>query len=94
MDLGPSVPEIRSTPTGSTPTVRKCHEAQPASSSLLRALRHPMLDPPTGAWPAYRLLGLPVFVLVLTGPCLLFHRFERPAGRSNRRSDAGEGVAH
>jgi hypothetical protein len=53
-----------------------------------------MLDPPTGAWPAYRLLGLPFFVLVLTGPCLLFHRFERPAGRSNRRSDAGEGVAH
>jgi peptidoglycan/LPS O-acetylase OafA/YrhL len=41
-----------------------------------------LLDAPTGGWPAYRLLWLPLFALVLAGLCSLFHRFEaRPAGR-------------
>jgi acyltransferase-like protein len=35
-----------------------------------------LLDPPTGAWPAYRLLWLPAFALTLAGLCALFHRFE------------------
>jgi hypothetical protein len=35
-----------------------------------------LLDTPTGDWPAYRLLWLPVFALTLTGLCSLFHRFE------------------
>jgi hypothetical protein len=42
-----------------------------------------LLDTPAGDWPAYRLLWLPVFALVLAGLCLLFHRFEtRKNGRS------------
>ena len=41
-----------------------------------------LLDTPAGDWPAYRLLWLPLFALVLAGLCALFHRFEaRPAGR-------------
>jgi hypothetical protein len=41
-----------------------------------------LLDAPTGDWPAYRLLWLPVFALVLAGLCRLFHRFEtRKNGR-------------
>jgi hypothetical protein len=43
-----------------------------------------LLDAPTGDWPAYRLLWLPLFALVLAGLCSLFHRFEaRPAGRGS-----------
>lgn len=45
-----------------------------------------LLDAPTGGRPAYRLLWLPVFALVLSGLCALFHRFERP--RRGRRSAA------
>jgi hypothetical protein len=41
-----------------------------------------LLDAPTGGWPAYRLLWLPLFAVVLAGLCSLFHRFEaRTAGR-------------
>ncbi|MCO8273792.1 acyltransferase [Actinoplanes sp. TRM 88003] len=35
-----------------------------------------LLDAPTGAWPLYRLLWLPVFALVLLGLWSLFHRWE------------------
>jgi hypothetical protein len=35
-----------------------------------------LLDPPTGAWPAYRLLWLPAFALTLAALCAVFHRFE------------------
>jgi peptidoglycan/LPS O-acetylase OafA/YrhL len=41
-----------------------------------------LLETPAGDWPAYRLLWLPLFALVLAGLCALFHRFEaRPAVR-------------
>jgi hypothetical protein len=51
-------------------------------AALLFGVPPGLLDTPTGDWPAYRLLWLPVFALVLAGLCSLFHRFEaRPAGR-------------
>ncbi|MGH3377731.1 MAG: acyltransferase family protein [Actinoallomurus sp.] len=53
-----------------------------------------LLDAPTGGWPAYRLLWLPVFALVLAGLCALFHRFERPRrGRPRVRTDRSCPVA-
>ena len=36
-----------------------------------------LLTPPTGDWPWYRLLWLPVFAVVLSGLTWLFHRWER-----------------
>ncbi|MER7002851.1 acyltransferase [Dactylosporangium sp. NPDC000555] len=36
-----------------------------------------LLDAPSGLWPLYRLLWLPVFATVLVGLARTFHRFER-----------------
>lgn len=53
-----------------------------------------LLDEPTGWWPLYRLLWLPVFALVLVALCAVFHRWEsgrRPA-QPGSRGRAGSGA--
>ena len=51
-------------------------------AGLLAGALPGLLDAPTGDWPAYRALWLPVFALVLTGLCALFHRFETRSARN------------